>query len=83
MNYHFPKNSSFIFDLFFFIQMLGKRLLRKRATLQDIFRLYQVVHRSAKTLAILKDLDCATINNALCDPLEDVLSVCVLHCFND
>lgn len=54
--------------------MLGKRLLRKRATLQDIYRLYQVVTRTPKILAILKDLDCITINNTLCDPLEDVLS---------
>lgn len=58
--------------------MLGKRLLRKRATLQDIFRLYQVVCRTPKILDILKDLECVTINNALCDPLKDVLSVCVV-----
>lgn len=58
--------------------MLGKRLLRKRATLQDIFRLYQVVHRTPKILATLKDLECATINNVLCEPLEDVLTVCVI-----
>lgn len=58
-----------------FIQMLAKRLLRKRATLQDVYRLYQVVCRTPKILAILKDLDCVTINDALCGPLVDVLKV--------
>lgn len=54
--------------------MVGKRLLRKRATLQDIFRLYQVAVRTPKILAVLKDLDCVTVNNSLCEPIEDVLS---------
>lgn len=56
------------------ILMLGKRLLRKRATLQDIYRLYQVVVRTPKILAVLKDLDCININKALCEPIDDVLS---------
>lgn len=58
-------------------QMLGKKLLRKRATLQDIYRLYQVVIRVPKILAVLKDLDCVTINNALCDPILDALTVSI------
>lgn len=57
--------------------MLCKKLLRKRATLQDIYRLYQVVVRVPKLLAVLKDLDCVTINNALYDPIQDALSVCI------
>lgn len=55
--------------------MLAKRLLRKRATLQDVYRLYQVVCRTPKILVILKDLECTTINDVLCGPIEDTLKV--------
>lgn len=61
--------------------MLCKKLLRKRATLQDIYRLYQVVIRVPKILAVLKDLDCVTINNVLCDPIQDALTVCNVFFF--
>lgn len=59
--------------------MLGKKLLRKRATLQDIYRLYQIVIRVPKILAILDELDCITIKNVLCDPMKDALSVSILR----
>lgn len=55
--------------------MLGKKLLRKRATLQDIYRLYQVVNRVPKIVAVLADLDCVTINDVLCAPMRDALAV--------
>lgn len=57
--------------------MLGKKLLRKRATLQDIYRLYQVVIRVPKMLVVLEDLDCVTINNVICEPIKDALSVSI------
>lgn len=57
--------------------MLGKKLLRKRATLQDIYRLYQVVIRTPKLNAALKDLECVTINNILCEPIKDTLVVSI------
>lgn len=57
--------------------MLCKKLLRKRATLQDIYRLYQVVIRVPKILALLKELDCITINSTLCDPIKDALAVSI------
>lgn len=57
--------------------MLSKKLLRKRATLQDIYRLYQVVIRVPKIVAVLQDLECVTINNALCSPINDALAVSI------
>lgn len=55
--------------------MLGKKLLRKRATLQDIYRLYQVIIRVPKILDVLNDLECVTINSSICDPIRDALAV--------
>lgn len=54
--------------------MLGKKLMRKRATLQDIYRLYLVVLRVPKMLSVLQEMDCATVNSILCDPILDVMS---------
>lgn len=55
--------------------MLGKKLQRKRATLQDIYRLYQVAARSPKILTVLRELGCVTIDKNLCEPLKDNLEV--------
>lgn len=53
--------------------MLGKKLMRKRATLQDIYRLYQVIVRMPKILAVLRELECPTVTNVICDPIKDAL----------
>lgn len=53
--------------------MLGKKLQRKRATLQDIYRLYQVTVRVPKILAALQELECVTIEKNICEALKDVL----------
>lgn len=55
--------------------MLGKKLLRKRATLQDIYRLYQVIIRVPKILDVLNDLECVIIKSSICDPIRDALTV--------
>lgn len=55
------------------ILMLGKKLQRKRATLQDIYRLYQVSVRVPKIQAELQDLGCVTIDKNICEPMADVL----------
>lgn len=55
--------------------MLGKKLQRKRATLQDIYRLYQVAVRSPKLLTVLRELGCVTIDKNICEPLNDNLEV--------
>lgn len=62
--------------------MLSKKLMRKRATLQDIYRLYQVVIRIPSVILTLRDLECVTVNNVICDPLKDVLSVSVILFLN-
>lgn len=54
--------------------MLGKKLMRKRATLQDIYRLYQVIVRIPKILIILCDLGCSTVTNVICNPIIDALA---------
>lgn len=53
--------------------MLGKKLMRKRATLQDIYRLYQVVIRIPKILIILRELECPTVTSAIYSPIKDTL----------
>lgn len=58
--------------------MLGKKLLRKKATLQDIYRLYQVVIRMPKIIALLEDLECVTVNNVILNPMRDCLCVSLL-----
>lgn len=65
---------------YFLLQMLGKKLMRKRATLQDIYRLYQIVNRVPKIVALLEDLECVTVNNVILNPMKDVLCVsCVTY----
>lgn len=58
-----------------FFQMLGKKLMRKRATLQDIYRLYQVITRMPKIITLLEELDCVTVKNVILTPMKDVLTV--------
>lgn len=73
-HFQMKKPSWFLFSSYF-LQMLGKKLLRKRATLQDIYRLYQVVIRVPKIVTLLEDLDCVTIKESLCGPMKDALAV--------
>lgn len=55
--------------------MLAKKLLRKKASLQDIYRLYQVVIRVPKILALLSELENSTIENVLFKPIKDNVAV--------
>ncbi|XP_058120006.1 DNA mismatch repair protein spellchecker 1 [Anopheles ziemanni] len=51
-----------------------KRLLRRKASLQDIFRLYQVVLRMPKILSLLDSLSSnVAVRNILYDPIKDIL----------
>ena len=63
--------------------MLTKKLLRKKASLQDIYRLYQVVVRIPKLTSILSELDNVTVKNVLLTPMKDVLEVCPLLYLNE
>lgn len=46
--------------------------MRKRAALQDIYRLYQVVVRTQKVENVLQDLGNVTVETNLCAPLKDL-----------
>lgn len=46
--------------------------MRKRAALQDIYRLYQVVVRSMKVQTILEELENVTVETNLCAPLKEL-----------
>lgn len=59
--------------------MLSKKLMRKRATLQDIYRLYQAIIRIPKIIESLKELECTTVNNVICDPMNDILLELVMY----
>lgn len=55
------------------ILILVKKLLKKKASLQDIFRLYQVVLRIPKILHLLESLENTAIKNIILNPMKDVL----------
>lgn len=54
------------------IMVLSKKLMRKRASLQDIYRLYQVVVRAINVEQILQELGNVTVETNLCGPLKDL-----------
>ncbi|XP_053691688.1 DNA mismatch repair protein spellchecker 1 [Sabethes cyaneus] len=56
------------------ILILVKRLLKKKASLQDIFRLYQVVLRIPKILRLLETLENTAIKSIIYNPMKDTLA---------
>ncbi|XP_062142962.1 DNA mismatch repair protein spellchecker 1 [Drosophila sulfurigaster albostrigata] len=55
------------------ILMLTKKLMRRKATLQDLFRIYQVTLRTPKILQLLIELDNSTVQSVLCAPFKSFL----------
>lgn len=55
------------------ILIVIKKLLRKKASLQDIFRLYQVVLRMPKILRLLETLENSAVRNIITEPMKDTL----------
>lgn len=53
--------------------------MRKRATLQDIYRLYQAIIRIPKIIESLQELECVTITNVICDPMRDILQELAMY----
>lgn len=51
--------------------------MRKKASLQDIYRIYQVVVRVPKLINILEDLCSTTVDSVLVTPMKDTLSVSI------
>uniref|UniRef100_A0A182PPT9 DNA mismatch repair proteins mutS family domain-containing protein n=1 Tax=Anopheles epiroticus TaxID=199890 RepID=A0A182PPT9_9DIPT len=58
------------------IMFVLKRLLRRKASLQDIFRLYQVILRVPRILTILESNDAGSVavHNNIYNPIKDSLS---------
>lgn len=55
------------------VLMLTKKLLRQKANLQDIFRIYQVMLRTPKIINVLLSLENTTVKSVLCDPFKSHL----------
>ncbi|EDX05036.1 GD23963 [Drosophila simulans] len=55
------------------ILMLTKKLMRRKANLQDLFRIYQVILRTPKILKVLLELDNSTIESVICEPFKNFL----------
>lgn len=49
--------------------------MRKKSSLQDIYRLYQVILRIPKLIGILTELDNTAVDSVLLVPMKDTLSV--------
>lgn len=55
------------------ILMLTKKLMRRKANLQDLFRIYQVILRTPKILQLLLTLGNSTVQSVLCAPFKSFL----------
>lgn len=55
------------------ILMLTKKLMRKKASLQDLFRIYQVVLRAPRLISTLLALENNTVTNVICEPMKNTL----------
>ncbi|EDW57604.1 DNA mismatch repair protein spellchecker 1 [Drosophila virilis] len=55
------------------ILMLTKKLMRRKASLQDLFRIYQVILRTPKILQLLLSLEHSTVQSVLCAPFKSFL----------
>ncbi|XP_059618269.1 DNA mismatch repair protein spellchecker 1 [Phlebotomus argentipes] len=53
------------------IMMLTKKLMRRNASLQDVYKLYRVVARIPNLLRLLSELENSTVDNILTDPIKD------------
>ncbi|CAO1403570.1 unnamed protein product [Diamesa serratosioi] len=54
------------------ILMLNNKLTRKRATLQDVFKIYRVVLRIPEIIDLLQKLDNSAVNIVVLQPLKDI-----------
>ncbi|KAJ6634018.1 DNA mismatch repair protein spellchecker 1, partial [Pseudolycoriella hygida] len=55
------------------VMVLCKKLMRKKASLQDLYRLYQAVARMPKIITVLENLVNTAVDNVLVSPLKDTL----------
>lgn len=57
------------------LKVLCKKLMRKKASLQDLYRLYQVVVRIPRMILILSDLVNTAVESVIVSPLKDSCEV--------
>lgn len=55
------------------ILMLTKKLMRKKASLQDIFRTYQVILRAPRLISSLLELENNKVTQIICEPMKNTL----------
>lgn len=55
------------------VLMLNNKLARKRANLQDVFKIYQVILRLPDMLNILESLNDNSINTVIYQPMKEIL----------
>ncbi|XP_055848504.1 DNA mismatch repair protein spellchecker 1 [Episyrphus balteatus] len=55
------------------ILMLTKKLMRKKASIQDLFRIYQVILRAPRLISTLLALENNTVTNVICEPMKSTL----------
>lgn len=53
--------------------MLNNKLLRKRANLQDVFKVYQIILRLPEVLRLLNAMDNSVVLSVLCENFSDIL----------
>ncbi|CRK92120.1 CLUMA_CG005717, isoform A [Clunio marinus] len=55
------------------VLILNNKLTRKRANLQDVFKIYQVILRLPEILELLKDTENSSVKTAVFEPFIDIL----------
>lgn len=55
------------------VLLLNNKLLRKRANLQDVFKIYQIILRLPEVLRLLNGMDNAVVKSVLSDDFSDIL----------
>lgn len=56
--------------------MLSRKLLRKKANLQDCYRLYQAIEKLPQLAALLSRNQNSVVKNVFVEPLIDCIQVC-------
>ncbi|OWR52524.1 DNA mismatch repair protein Msh2, partial [Danaus plexippus plexippus] len=54
------------------LQALARRLARKKAGLQDCYRIYQAINRIPVLLKCLSEFNDPTIHSVLCEPIAEL-----------
>lgn len=61
------------------ILQLAKKLMRKKASLQDVYKLYQVVIRLPRIITLLEDLENSAVQSVIIGPMNDMYQVRLIN----